>query len=204
GAAALAVTTLDQLERSPAGRPGPATVAPTGPATATSAPSPPPLCELLGDLGSGGTLGGDPADQGFTAPGEAAGSWLPDPAALPRALGDHGLQSGCTRTWPRPAGPVVASLFQFPSRDDALAMRGQLRDDLGGRGVPPDRLPEVTGGELYLLERGGGSGQLVMFVCNERVLQLHLDAAGPGPDPLLVRLGQGANRRLSDRTGCPL
>ena len=99
---------------------------------------------------------------------------------------------------------MVASLFQFPSRDDALAMRGQLRDDLGGRGVPPGRLPEVTGGELYLLERGGGSGQLVMFVCNERVLQLHLDAAGPGPDPLLVRLGQGANRRLSDRTGCPL
>jgi len=204
GAAALAVTTLDQLERSPAGDPRPATVAPTGPATATSAPSPPPLCELLGDLGAGGTLGGDPADQGFTAPGEAAGSWLPDPAALPRALGDHGFQSGCTRTWPGPAGPVVASLFQFPSRDDALAMRGQLRDDLGGRGVPPDRLPEVTGGELYLLERGGGGGQLVMFVCNQRVLQLHLDAAGPGPDPLLVRLGQGANRRLSDRTGCPL
>ena len=204
GAAALAVTTLDPLDRSPAGDPGPATVAPTGPATATSAPSPPPLCELLGDLGAGGTLGGDPADQGFTAAGEAAGDWLPDPAALPRALGDHGFQSGCTRTWPGPAGPVVASLFQFPSRDDALAMRGQLRDDLGGRGVPPGRLPEVTGGELYLLERGGGSGQLVMFVCNERVLQLHLDAAGPGPDPLLVRLGQGANGRLSDRTGCPL
>ena len=204
GAAALAVTTLDPLDRSPAGDPGPATVAPTGPATATSAPSPPPLCELLGDLGAGGTLGGDPADQGFTAPGEAAGDWLPDPAALPRALGDHGFQSGCTRTWPGPAGPVVASLFQFPSRDDALAMRGQLRDDLGDRGVPPGRLPEVTGGELYLLERGGGSGQLVMFVCNERVLQLHLDAAGPGPDPRLVRLGQGANRRLSDRTGCPL
>ncbi|HZB58194.1 MAG TPA: serine/threonine-protein kinase [Actinomycetota bacterium] len=204
GAAALAVTTLDPLDRSPAGDPGPATVAPTGPTTATSVPSPPPLCELLGDLGAGGTLGGDPADQGFTAPGEAAGSWLPVPAALPRALGDHGFQSGCTRTWPGPAGPVVASLFQFPSRDDALAMRGQLRDDLGRRGVPPDRLPEVTGGELYLLERGGGSGQLVMFVCNERVLQLHLDAAGPGPDPRLVRLGQGANRRLSDRTGCPL
>jgi hypothetical protein len=204
GAAALAVTNLDPLERSPAGDPGPATVAPTGPATATSAPSPPPLCELLGDLGAGGTLGGDPADQGFATPGEAAGSWLPDPAALPRALGDHGFQSGCTRTWPGPAGPVVASLFQFPSRDDALAMRGQLRDDLGGRGVPPDRLPGVTGGELYLLERGGGGGQLVMFVCNERVLQLHLDAAGPGPDPLLVRLGQGANSRLSDRTGCPL
>jgi hypothetical protein len=83
-------------------------------------------------------------------------------------------------------------------------MRGQLRDDLGRRGVPPDRLPEVTGGELYLLERGGGDGQLVMFVCNERVLQLHLDTTGPGPDPLLVRLGQGANRRLHDRTGCPL
>ncbi len=204
GAAALAVTTLDPLDRSPAGDPGPATVAPTGPTTATSAPSPPPLCELLGDLGAGGTLGGDPADQGFTAPAEAAGSWLPVPAALPRALGDHGFQSGCTRTWPGPAGPVVASLFQFPSRDDALAMRGQLREDLGGRGVAPDRLPEVTGGELYLLERAGGGGQLVMFVCNERVLQLHLDAAGPDPDPLLVRLGQGANRRLSDRTGCPL
>jgi Protein kinase domain len=202
GAAALAVS-LNPLERSPTGRPAPATVATTGPATATSVPAP-PLCELLGDLGVGGTLGGEPADQAFTAAGEAAGGWLPDPAALPRALGDHRFQSGCTRTWPGPAGPVVASLLQFPARDDALAMRGQLRDDLGGRGVPPDRLPEVTGGELYLLERGGGSGQLVMFVCNERVLQLHLDAAGQGPDPLLVRLGQGANRRLSDRTGCPL
>jgi hypothetical protein len=99
---------------------------------------------------------------------------------------------------------VVASLFQFPGRDDALAMRGQLRDDLGDAGVPPDRLPEVTGGELYLLDRGGGRGQLVMFVCNQRVLQLHLEASGPDPDPLLVRLGQGANRRLSERTGCPL
>jgi hypothetical protein len=43
-----------------------------------------------------------------------------------------------------------------------------------------------------------------MFVCNERVLQLHLDASGADPDPLLVRLGQGANHRLADRTGCPL
>ena len=75
---------------------------------------------------------------------------------------------------------------------------------LGGGGVQPVRLPAVTGGELYLLERGGGSGQLVMFVCNERVLQIHVDASGPDPDPLLVRLGQGANCRRHDRTGCPL
>ena len=203
-AAALAVT-LGPLDRSPTGEPGPAPVATTGPATGTSVPSrPPPLCELLGDLGVGGTLGDDPADQGFADPAEAAGDWLPDPAALPRALGGHGFQSGCTRSWSRPAGPVVAALFQFPARDDALAARGQLRDDLGDRGVAPGRLPEVTGGELYLLERGGGDGQLVMFVCNERVLQLHLDTTGPDSDPLLVRLGQGANRRLHDRTGCPL
>jgi hypothetical protein len=204
-AVAAAVVALDPLDLVPAGRPGPAPVTTTGQAAGTTGPGrPPPLCELLGDLGVGGTLGAPAADRGLTAAGEAAGEWLPDPAALPRALGDHGLTGGCTRTWSRPEGPLAASLFQFPGRDDALAMRGQLRDDLGDRGVAPDRLPEVTGGELYLLERGGGSGQLVMFVCNERVLQLHLDAAGPDPDPLLVRLGQGANRRLSERTGCPL
>jgi Protein kinase domain len=204
-AVAAALVALDPLDLVPNGRPGPAPAATTGQAVATTGPGrPPPLCELLGDLGAGGTLGDPAADRGFTAAGEAAGAWLPDPAALPRALGDHGFTGGCTRTWSRPDGPVAAALFQFPDRDDALAMRGQLRDDLGGLGVAPGRLPEVTGGELYLLEPGGGSGQLVMFVCNQRVLQLHLDAAGPDPDPLLVRLGQGANRRLSERTGCPL
>jgi eukaryotic-like serine/threonine-protein kinase len=203
-AAALAVA-LDPLDRSPNGRPGPVPATTTGQAAATTVPAgAPPLCELLGDLGVGGTLGRSSADQGFVLAGEAAGSWLPDPAALARALGDHGFQSGCTRTWSRPAGPVVASLYQFPERAGALAMRGQLRDALGGGGVRPVRLPEVTGGELYLLEGGGGSGQLVMFVCNERVLQVHVDTPGPDPDPLLVRLGQGANRRLHDRTGCPL
>jgi hypothetical protein len=43
-----------------------------------------------------------------------------------------------------------------------------------------------------------------MFVCNDRVLQVHVDAPASTPDPLLVRLGQGANRRLHQRTGCPL
>jgi hypothetical protein len=202
-AAAALVVALDPLDLASTGRPGPTSVATTGRTTGTTV-RPPPLCELLGDLGVGGALGDPAADRGFATAGEAAGDWLPDPAALPRALGDHGFTGGCTRTWTRPAGPVVASLFQFPGRDDALAMRGQLRDDLGDAGVPPDRLPEVTGGELYLLDRGGGRGQLVMFVCNQRVLQLHLEASGPDPDPLLVRLGQGANRRLSERTGCPL
>jgi hypothetical protein len=204
GAAALVVA-LDPLDWSPAGRPKPIPAATNGQAAGTTvAARPPPLCELLGDLGAGGTLGGEPADRELTAAGEAqaAADWLPDPAALPRALGDHGFQSGCARTWPGPAGPVAA-LFQFPARADALAMRGQLRDALGRRDVRPGRLPEVTGGELYLLEPGGGSGQLVMFVCNERVLQIHLDAPGPAPDPRLVRLGQGANRRLHERTGCP-
>jgi hypothetical protein len=205
GAAALAVA-LDPLNWSPDGRPEPIPAATTGQTAGTTvAARPPPLCELLGDLGAGGTLGGAPADRELTAAGEAqaAADWLPGPAALARALGDHGFQSGCARTWPGPAGPVAA-LFQFPARADALAMRGQLRDALGRRDVRPVRLPEVTGGELYLLEPGGGSGQLVMFVCNERVLQIQLDAPGPAPDPLLVRLGQGANHRLHERTGCPL
>jgi hypothetical protein len=203
GAAALAVA-LDLLDMRPAGRPRPVPAATTGQAAGTTvAARPPPLCELLGDLGAGGTLGGEPADRALAAAGDASADWLPDPAALPRALGDHGFQSGCERAWPGPDGPVAA-LFQFPARADALAMRGQLRDALGRRGVRPGRLPGVTGGELYLLEQGGGGGQLVMFVCNERVLQIHVDAAGTAPDVLLVRLGQGANHRLHDRTGCPL
>ena len=198
---------LDLLDRSPPGRPGTTPgAATTGPAgTGTTAPlRPPPLCELLGDLGAGGTLGGRPADRAFATAADATGDWLPAPAALPRALDDHQFQSGCTRTWTAPAGPVTAALFQFPARGDALAMRGQLRDRLGERGVRPVRVPGVTGGELYRLEAGGGRGQLVMFACNDRVLQLHVAATGPGPDPLLVRLAQGVNRRLSERTGCPL
>jgi hypothetical protein len=159
------------------------------------------LLELLGDHA-------DP-DPRPPPPSCSSGAGRPhrpplDPAALTRALVRQGFQSGCTRTWSRPGGPVTATLFQFAERDGALAMRGQLRDALGSGGVRPARLPQVTGGELYLLERGGGSGQLVMFVCNERVLQVHLDAPGPDPDPLLVRLGQSANHRLHDRTGCPL
>jgi hypothetical protein len=98
----------------------------------------------------------------------------------------------------------MAALFQFPSRTDARAMRSQLRAALGRRGVLPVRVPQVTGGELYLLEPGGGRGQLVMFACNERVLQLHVGGSGSTPDPLLVRLAQGSNRRLHERTGCPL
>jgi hypothetical protein len=43
-----------------------------------------------------------------------------------------------------------------------------------------------------------------MFACNDRVLQIHAATAAPDLDPLLVRLAQGANRRLHERTGCPL
>jgi hypothetical protein len=204
-AAAVLVSTLDLLDRSPTGPPGQALVATTGGSAAAATPSrPPPLCQLLGDLAAGGTLGARPADRGFTTAADATGDWLPQPAALPRALGDHQFQSGCTRTWSRPEGPVVAALFQFPSRTDARAMRSQLRDALGERGVLPMRVPQVTGGELYLLEPGGGSGQLVMFACNERVLQLHVEAPGSTSDSLLVHLAQGINRRLHERTGCPL
>jgi len=162
------------------------------------------LCELLDDLGSPGALSSRPANRSFTAAAAAAGKWLPEPAALPHALDDHRFGGGCTRTWAEPAGPVVAALFQLPSRADALATRGQLRDALAGRGVRPVRIPEVTGGELYRLEAGGGSGQLVMFACNERLLQIHAAGGAQHPDPLLVRLAQGANRRLHEQTGCPL
>jgi hypothetical protein len=182
--------------------PGPVP-APTG-APTTAATGPPPLCELLGDLGVGDRLGPPSADLGFTDPAEARGAWLPDPAALPRALRRHQFRSGCTRTWAGRDGPVVAALFQFPGRPEALAARRRLRDGMGARGVEPARVPQVTGGELYLLGSGGGHGQLVMFVCNERVLQLHVAAADPAPDPRLVELAQGANRRLHERTGCPL
>jgi hypothetical protein len=203
--AAALVSYLDLVDRWLSGQAGGASVTVTSrPAKVATRARPPPLCELLGDLGAGGTLGARPADRGFVTAADATGDWLPQPAALPRALGDHRFQSGCTRTWSQTAGPVVAALFQFPSRTDARAMRSQLRDALGERGVLPVRVPQVTGGELYLLEPGGGSGQLVMFACNERVLQVHVTAAGPTPDPLLVRLAQGSNRRLHERTGCPL
>jgi hypothetical protein len=204
-AAALLASQPDLPERWLSGQPeGPSVAATTPPAKVTTPARTPPLCELLGDLGVGGTLGGRPADRAVATAADAAGGWLPEPAALPRALGGHQVQSGCTRTWARPAGPVVAALFQFPSRTDARAMRSQLRNELGERGVLPVRVPRVTGGELYLLEPGGGRGQLVMFACNERVLQIHVAASASAPDPLLVRLAQGANRRLHERTGCPL
>jgi hypothetical protein len=202
--AAVLVIRLDLLDRSLTGPPGGARVAATSrPAKAAQA-GPSPLCELLGDLGVGGTFGAPSGERGFTAAADAAGGWLPEPATLPRALREHRFQRGGTRTWSQPAGPVVAALFQFPSRTDARAMRGQLRDALGERGVLPVRVPQVTGGELYLLEPGGGRGQLVMFACNERVLQLHVGGSGSTLDPLLVRLAQGSNRRLHERTGCPL
>jgi len=208
--AAVVVTRPELLDRALVGQAGQDPTATSGrPAEAAAGPTrpadPPPLCDLLGDLGAGGELGPrPPTDRGFEAAGDAAAGWLPEPAALARALAGYGFQSGCARTWARTDGPVVASLFQFPSRTDALAMRGQLRDDLGARGVRPGRVPQVTGGELYLLAAGGGRGQLVMFVCNERVLQVHVPAVAAAPDPLLVRLAQGSNRRLSERTGCPL
>ena len=208
-AAARVLTRPELLDRAPLGRAGQDPAASSLPAGAAAGPTrpadPPPLCELLGDLGAGRDLGpGPPTDRGFEAAGDAVAGWLPDPAALARALDDHRFQSGCARTWSRAAGPVAASLFQFPARADALAMRGQLRDALGERGVRPGRVPQVTGGELYLLAAGGGRGQLVIFVCNERVLQVHVPAVAATPDPLLVRLAQGSNRRLSERTGCPL
>jgi hypothetical protein len=57
---------------------------------------------------------------------------------------------------------------------------------------------------MFRHEAGGGSGQLVMFACNERVLQIHAAGGDQNPDPLLVRLAQGANRQLHESTGCPL
>ncbi len=199
------VAKLDGLPGSRNATPPPRTASVAGGQGRVAPPArTPPLCDLLGDLDSPGALSSRPADQAFTAAAAAAGEWLPEPAALPRALEDHRFGGGCTRTWAEPAGPVVAALFQLPSRAGALATRGQLRDALAGRGVRPDRIPEVTGGELYRLEAGGGSGQLVMFACNERVLQIHAAGGARNPDPLLVRLAQGANRRLHEQTGCPL
>ena len=189
----------------------PAREAPGSTATTASAPAPaalrgepPPLCGLLGDLGAGATLVSRPADQEVATAAAAAGQWLPDPRALSRALDGHQFQGGCTRTWSEPEGQVVAALFQFPSRAQSRAMRGQLRAALGERGVAAARVPLVTGGELYELDAGGGSGQLVMFPCNDRVLQIHAVARGIAPSPLLVRLAQDANQRLHERTGCPL
>ena len=189
-----------------AAKPSPPAVATVGggPRRAGSPARPPHLCELLGDLGVRATLGSRPADRGFATAAAATGEWLPEPAALPRALDRHQFRGGCTRSWSEPTGPVVATLFQFPSRADARAMRGQLRDALGERGVRPDRVPQVTGGELYRLEPGGGNGQLVMFACNDRVLQIHVATATSTADPLLVQLAQGSNRRLHELTGCPL
>jgi hypothetical protein len=203
-AAALAIT-RNGLPGSASGEPPPAAATVT---TRASQAAPPPrptvLCELLGDLGAGATLRSRPAERRFGTPAAAAGRWLPEPAALPLAMDDHEFRGGCTRTWAEPGGPVVAALFQFPSRTQARAMRGQLRGALGARGVRPDRVPQVTGGELYRLEVGGGSGQLVMFACNDRVLQIHVDTTAATPDPLLVHLAQGANRKLHETTGCPL
>src|SRR6266545_4541134 len=116
---------LNGFPGSAAGSPPPAvTTVATGPGQAARPARPPPLCELLGDLGVGATLRSRPADRGFATAATAAGEWLPEPAALPRALDDHQFRGGCTRTWSEPAGPVVAALFQFPSRADARAMRG--------------------------------------------------------------------------------
>jgi serine/threonine protein kinase len=204
--AAGLVAKLNGLPGSQGETPPPRTASVAGGQGQVAPPATTPLlCDLLGDdLGSPGALSSRPVEQPFTAAAAAAGEWLPEPASLPRALDDHRFGGGCTRTWKERAGPVVAALFQFPSRADALATRGQLREALARRGVRPDRIPEVTGGELYRLEQGGGSGQLVMFACNERVLQIHAAGGVQNPDPLLVRLAQGANRRLHEQTGCPL
>jgi hypothetical protein len=154
--------------------------------------------------GSGGLAATDLEGLAVGMAAAAAGRWLPEPAALPRAMDDHEFRGGCTRTWAEPGGPVVAALFQFPSRTQARAMRSQLRGALGARGVRPDRVPQVTGGELCRLQVGGGSGQLVMFACNDRVLQIHVDTTAATPDPLLVHLAPGAHRKLHQSTGCPL
>jgi len=55
-------------------------------------------------------------------------------------------------------------------------MRRQLRDALGGRGVRPERLPQVTGGELYWLEPGGGRPPI-----SEEVQQLVVRLARENP-----------------------
>ena len=201
-AAALVVTRDRLLDLVPGGQPHPTvtTAAAAGPDALPA--KPPPLCVLIGDLGAGATLRTRPAEREVATAAAAPGRWLPEPAALAPALDDHRFQGGCTRTWTEPAGEVVAALFQFPSRVDALAMRGQLRAALGRRGVDPARIPRVTGGELYRLDAGGGSGHLVMFACNDRVLQIH--AAAGAPSPLVPRLAQGANQRLHELTGCPL
>ena len=140
--------------RRPAGLgPGPATT--TGQAAGTTGSGrPPPLCELLGTRGAGGTLGAPAAGPDRCRRGGGV-------AARP-----GGAASGARRPWAHrrlhPDLVTPGARWRRPcsssrGRDDALAMRGQARDDLGDRGVAPDRLLEVTGGELYLLESGAAA-----------------------------------------------
>ena len=184
---------------------GPVPVATTGDPAGTGVPArTPPLCELLGDLGVGaharpaavrprvrGRRRGErrlAAGAGGPAPGPGR---APVPERLHADLGRAGRAGG---------GGAVPVPREARSAGDA----GPAAQRHAGARCRARPGAEVTGGELYLLEAGGGDGQLVMFVCNERVLQLHVTATDLDPDPLLVQLAQGANRRLHERTGCPL
>jgi hypothetical protein len=123
--AAVVVTRPELLDRALVGQAGQDPTATSGrPAEAAAGPTrpadPPPLCELLGDLGAGGELGPrPPTDRGFEAAGDAAAGWLPEPAApCSRAVSARATGGGPGRParsrrpagrWRRPAGSGCGS-----------------------------------------------------------------------------------------------